>query len=110
MVPRYAGTECHYGVTSVLLDPPAPSHTILMLKSEMSSGLDPIVIVPIVLVVGAGSQYVLLKKYDFRCANCGDVFSPSLGAVLLTPHRFGTKRLTCPKCGETTWATRVPKR
>jgi predicted RNA-binding Zn-ribbon protein involved in translation (DUF1610 family) len=75
----------------------------------MSSGPDTAIVIPIVLVVGVGSQYVLLKRYDFKCGNCGNVFSPSLGAVMLTPHRFGAKRLRCPQCGEATWATRVPK-
>jgi hypothetical protein len=74
-----------------------------------SSSVSPLIIIPIVIVVVIITQYALLRKYDFKCGNCGHVFSPSFMAVLLTPHSFGRKRLRCPACGKVTWATRVPK-
>jgi len=48
--------------------------------------MNPLIIIPIFIVVA--TQYVLLQRYDFRCGNCGHVFSSSFGAVLLTPHSF----------------------
>lgn len=63
-----------------------------------------------VLLVGVFLWQVILRKhYDYRCAACGHVFSPSALVMTLTPHRFGTKLLTCPRCGTTTWAVRVSK-
>ncbi len=69
-----------------------------------------ILILPIVIILVIVVQYVLIKKYDFKCSNCGSIFSPSLSSDLLTPHSFGRKRLRCPKCGQITWVSRVPKK
>jgi uncharacterized C2H2 Zn-finger protein len=56
------------------------------------------------------AQVILRKRYNFQCADCGHIFSPSALVMTLTPHRFGTKLLKCPECGKVTWAARMPKK
>jgi hypothetical protein len=68
-----------------------------------------ILVIPVVFGLSVLWQAQLNKKFDFKCANCGNVFSVSALAGATTAHSLGRKRLTCPECGQTTWATRVPK-
>ncbi len=66
---------------------------------------------PIVLVVVVfTSQVALASQRDWKCSNCGHVFSiPPLKASLL-PHSFPMRKLaTCPSCGARTWVSPVPK-
>jgi predicted RNA-binding Zn-ribbon protein involved in translation (DUF1610 family) len=76
----------------------------------MLSSLVPFLIPAALLVVVFFAQLALRKHYDYQCANCGHAFSPSVWAMVLTPHRFGDKLLKCPQCGKVTWAERVPKK
>lgn len=75
----------------------------------MLTALAPYLIPAALLVAVFCAQFALHKRYDYQCGNCGNTFSPSVLAMTLTPHRFGSKLLRCPKCGKVTWATRVPK-
>lgn len=75
----------------------------------MLGSLYPFLIPVALLIIVFFAQLALSKHYDYQCGNCGNTFSPSVWALVLTPHRFGSKLLKCPKCGKRTWATRVPK-
>ena len=72
------------------------------------TGLALIVIFAIVVFVVL-TQYLLLKIFYFKCAKCGNLFTPSLLADLLTFHSAGRKRLKCPICGKRSWAQRIRK-
>jgi len=76
----------------------------------MSGSLTPLVVIPIVLVLGVLFQSQLSKNFDYECGNCGTRFSPSAVAAALAPHRFGGfKLLRCPNCGKITWAAAARK-
>jgi DNA-directed RNA polymerase subunit RPC12/RpoP len=76
----------------------------------MSGHLTPLIVVPVVIVLGTLWQRQLSKNFDYQCAKCGARFSPSAVAAALAPHRFGgLKLLRCPSCGRTSWAAAVPK-
>lgn len=69
---------------------------------------------PVVLIAaGFAAQYVVqrgrTRQYDYRCGNCGNVFSLSPLAASLAPHRMGQKWVRCPRCGVRSWATPVAK-
>jgi hypothetical protein len=75
----------------------------------MSSSLDPLIVIPVVLVLAVLVQSQVSKNFDYQCANCGTRLNPSALAVALAPHMFGKKLLRCPNCGKTTWAAAEPK-
>ncbi|MDQ7095211.1 hypothetical protein REC12_16560 [Desulfosporosinus sp. PR] len=75
----------------------------------MPKSIGTIIIIPIVLVLTALFQGFLNKKFDYQCGNCGGKFSISPIMGTLAPHSMGRKLVKCPKCGVTSWATRVPK-
>jgi DNA-directed RNA polymerase subunit RPC12/RpoP len=76
----------------------------------MSGSVSPLIVIPVVIVLGALFQRQLSKNFDYQCASCGARFSPSALAASVAPHRFGgLKLLRCPSCGKITWASAVPK-
>jgi DNA-directed RNA polymerase subunit RPC12/RpoP len=71
-------------------------------------------LLPVVLILAAFAvQYVVQRgragQYDYKCQNCGNVFSLPPLTASLAPHRMGQKRVRCPSCGIRSWATPVPK-
>lgn len=68
-------------------------------------------VIPIIVVVGAFiSQYVFVSRHDWKCGNCGAVFSLSPMTASFLPHSFPMRKLTtCPSCGQRTWVSAVPK-
>jgi DNA-directed RNA polymerase subunit RPC12/RpoP len=69
----------------------------------------PIVIAIVVLIVAALVQRWISSNFDYQCANCGEIFSLSAWQAMFVPHSMGKKLVRCPHCGQTTWATPVPK-
>lgn len=69
------------------------------------------VLIPVVLVLVVFlTQSFLARRYNWRCANCGQTFSLSPLKAALLPHRFGGRKLArCPHCGVRSWVTPVPK-
>ncbi len=71
-------------------------------------------LLPVVLIaVAFAGSYVVQRgrasQYNYRCDNCGNVFSLSPLTATVAPHRMGQKRVRCPSCGARSWATPVPK-
>jgi DNA-directed RNA polymerase subunit RPC12/RpoP len=72
-------------------------------------------VVPLlVIAVGFLVNYALQRNrstlYNYRCENCGQIFSlsPLTGAV--SPHRIGGRKwIRCPGCRSFSWATPIPK-
>ncbi len=69
----------------------------------------------LVLVVPAFLATVLFQSVrgrfvDFECEHCGNHFSVSPITATLAPHEMGgRKRLRCPECNATGWASPMPK-
>lgn len=40
---------------------------------------------------------------SYECEACGHVYEPSYATVLFSLHLGSIRKMTCPKCGETTW-------
>lgn len=72
----------------------------------MDGILIPIIIIPLAL----GAQLLFARRYDWRCQNCGHVFSLSPLTATLMPHSFGGRKLAkCPSCGVRSWVSPVRK-
>ena len=73
------------------------------------------VVLPVVLIVaGLTANYFFNRsrtsRYDYKCGNCGNVFSLAAAVASFAPHRVGgLKWVRCPSCGSRTWVTPVPK-
>lgn len=45
----------------------------------------------------------------YICQKCGHEFSPTFLSYALGAHTLGTRRLTCPLCGQKSWCARKAK-
>ena len=43
----------------------------------------------------------------YKCKHCGDMFVPTLGAYMIGPHIFTTRKMRCPHCGKKSWCKKV---
>ena len=76
----------------------------------MSRAFLPVVIILIALLGSYAVQRRTTNAFDYRCMNCGNVFSLSPFVAVVSPHRLrGRKFARCPLCGTRSWVTRVPK-
>jgi DNA-directed RNA polymerase subunit RPC12/RpoP len=70
----------------------------------------------VVLVVGSLLLLVSwhARTFAYRCRNCGHEFEISPWVDLISPHGLGKeggwKYLRCPRCGQRTRATVIPRR
>lgn len=74
------------------------------------SVLVPLVAIAVGFLINWSLQRNRSARYDYRCENCGQIFSlsPLTGAV--SPHRFGGQKwIRCPACGSFSWVTPMPK-
>ncbi len=76
----------------------------------MPHGLVPLAVIAGGFVVQFVIQLTTTSRYDYRCGNCGETFSPSPLALAVAFHRTGGyKYARCARCGVRSWAERVPK-
>jgi DNA-directed RNA polymerase subunit RPC12/RpoP len=76
----------------------------------MPHELTPLIVVVGMIGVQFAVQSTLRNRFDYRCGNCGQTFSPSTLGLVLAPHRFGGMKYTrCPHCGKWSWVSPVPK-
>jgi hypothetical protein len=67
-----------------------------------------------VLLLGFFVSYLVHRRtmnaFDYRCMNCGNIFSISPLLATVTPHRLGGRKLArCSLCGLRSWVTPIPK-
>ena len=66
-----------------------------------------IVLVILLLIMVYGLIVLDINNSYFECANCKERFKPTIKQYILGPHVFSKRKLTCPKCGKSTWCNKV---
>jgi DNA-directed RNA polymerase subunit RPC12/RpoP len=66
---------------------------------------------PVIVIAGGFAVSFIVQKgrtsrYEYRCENCGNVFSLSPLTASVAAHRMGQKWVRCPGCGVRSWAQR----
>lgn len=67
-------------------------------------------IAPLIIIAIAAVLVVYMnRRFDYQCGYCGEIFSLPTVDAIFAPHMMGKKLVTCPRCGQRTWASLVPK-
>lgn len=75
----------------------------------MRRGYLGLIVVVLVLLFAFLRQRLVGKNVQYQCGKCGEKFDISPAKAVLAPHAMGNKLVRCPRCGEVSWVTPVPK-
>lgn len=80
-----------------------------LLVPDAVTGGSPLLVILLVVPVFF-CQMIVTSRYDWRCGQCGRVFSISPFTACFLPHSFPFRKLTtCPHCGTRSWMDPVRK-
>ena len=60
-----------------------------------------LVLITVAGLCGCKNEFTGYGSYE--CAECGHIYEPPYGTVLISQHVGDIRKMTCPECGESSW-------
>ena len=84
---------------------------VVALYTEVISLPVKLILIGIACLIFAAGLYVAMQGERtigyYKCAKCSNLFVPTFWAYTMGMHVITTRRLKCPKCGESSWCKKV---